>query len=241
MFNNMVIRKCLLPAAVAVVTEVKSASNTKSDENKDSVCRPSELPIYSSDQQLGNVAVQETKEPNIIEVSFRNIRQVLFKYSEEFKAYEKVAQDSFTESKQNIEWLVDYLRQEDNSLPKAGAIGIGALTGLIFGLRGGIFKRTLYAATGALGMASVCYPKEASEYSQVGAAEGKKILTIAYNFVYGDQASQDVNTPETVSNDPNVSSKNPIQQISLSEPITEPSDDTVLNDIPPSSFPDDME
>ncbi|XP_030752523.1 MICOS complex subunit MIC27 isoform X3 [Sitophilus oryzae] len=235
MFNNMVIRKCLLPAAVAVVTEVKSASNTKSDENKDSVCRPSELPIYSSDQQLGNVAVQETKEPNIIEVSFRNIRQVLFKYSEEFKAYEKVAQDSFTESKQNIEWLVDYLRQEDNSLPKAGAIGIGALTGLIFGLRGGIFKRTLYAATGALGMASVCYPKEASEYSQVGAAEGKKILTIAYNFVYGvkkdepplelpslpklptnvsdlwdsiknqtssifsDQASQDVNTPETKS------------------------------------------
>lgn len=34
-------------------------------------------------------------------------------------------------------------------------------------------------------MAAVCYPKEASEYTQTGIVEGKKILTIAYNFVYG--------------------------------------------------------
>lgn len=77
------------------------------------------------------------------------------------------------------------MRQEDNTLPKAGAIGIGALTGLIFGLRGGLFKRTIYATTGALGMAAVCYPKEASVYAEQGLVEGKKYLTIAYNFVYG--------------------------------------------------------
>lgn len=81
--------------------------------------------------------------------------------------------------------LVNYLRQEDNTLPKAGAISIGAFAGFIFGLRGGFLKRTIYATTGALGMAAVCYPKEASEYTQTGLVEGKKILTIAYNFVYG--------------------------------------------------------
>lgn len=70
-------------------------------------------------------------------------------------------------------------------LPKAGAIGIGGLTGLIFGLRGGFFKKTIYATTGAMGMAAVCYPKEAAEYSKVGLAESKKYLTIAYNFAYG--------------------------------------------------------
>lgn len=85
--------------------------------------------------------------------------------------------------------LVNYLRKEDNTLPKAGAIGIGGLTGLIFGLRGGIIKKTIYASTGALGMAAVCYPKEAAEYSQIGLAESKKYLTIAYNFAYGGKAN----------------------------------------------------
>lgn len=77
------------------------------------------------------------------------------------------------------------MRKEDNTLPKAGAIGIGGLTGLIFGLRGGFIKRTLYMTSGVLGMAAVCYPKEAAEYSQIGLAESKKYLTIAYNFAYG--------------------------------------------------------
>lgn len=81
------------------------------------------------------------------------------------------------------------MRKEDNTLPKAGAIGIGAMTGLIFGLRGGIFKKTLYATTGALGMAAVCYPKEAAEYSKVGLTESKKYLTIAYNFAYGGKTN----------------------------------------------------
>lgn len=77
------------------------------------------------------------------------------------------------------------MRKEDNTLPKAGAIAIGGLTGLIFGLRGRIIKRTLYATTGAMGMAAICYPKEAAEYSQLGLIESKKYLTIAYNFIYG--------------------------------------------------------
>ena len=81
--------------------------------------------------------------------------------------------------------LLQYLRQEDNTTPKAGAIVIGGLTGYILGLRGRFIKRTLYASAGALGMAALCYPKEASEYSQIAIAEAKKYATIAYNFAYG--------------------------------------------------------
>lgn len=81
--------------------------------------------------------------------------------------------------------IVNYLQEENNTLPKAGAIGIGALTGLIFGLRGGFFKRTLYATTGALSMGALCYPKEAAVYTEIGLTEAKKYITIAYNFIYG--------------------------------------------------------
>lgn len=81
--------------------------------------------------------------------------------------------------------LIKYLGEEENYAPKAGAIALGGLTGFIFGLRGGRFKRIVYASTGALAMASVCYPKEASEYSKVVVEEGKKYATIGYNFVYG--------------------------------------------------------
>lgn len=129
------------------------------------------MPIYTPEppKLAGNVEnSDQDSTPNFIENSVRTVRQTLGKYSDEFYAYEKVAKQSLSESKQNIECkrplgplfqhfsnfsagLVDYLRQEDNTLPKAGAIGIGALAGLVFGLRGGFFKKTIYATTGALG------------------------------------------------------------------------------------------
>lgn len=77
------------------------------------------------------------------------------------------------------------MREEDNTAPKAGAIAIGGLAGLILGLRGGFFKRTIYASVGAAAMASLCYPKEAAEYSEIAIEEAKKYVTIGYNFVYG--------------------------------------------------------
>ncbi|XP_050309177.1 MICOS complex subunit MIC27 isoform X4 [Anthonomus grandis grandis] len=191
MFFSPVIRRGFITAAAVVVEAKYSQQNENENTTK---CRPSELPLYTPDPQVATQNGEGVRKaepvPNFIENSVRQIRETVSKYTDEFYAYERVAKQSLTESKQNVEWLVDYLRQEDNTLPKAGAIGIGALTGLIFGLRGGFFKRTIYAATGGLGMAAVCYPKEASEYSQVAAVEGKRLLTIGYNFVYGDDGSK---------------------------------------------------
>lgn len=81
--------------------------------------------------------------------------------------------------------LIKYLGEEDNYAPKVGAIAVGSLTGYILALRGGRFKRLVYTSAGALAMASICYPKEASEYSKIAVEEGRKYATIGYNFIYG--------------------------------------------------------
>lgn len=122
----------------------------------------------------------------------------------EVKSLEKAGENYFQEGLKNAEGkcfflaneiyslflihfvdLISYLQQEDNTTPKYGAIAVGGLAGLIFGLRGGFFKRTIYASAGALGMAALCYPKEAAEYSRIGITEAKRYATIAYNFVNG--------------------------------------------------------
>ncbi|CAH2002470.1 unnamed protein product [Acanthoscelides obtectus] len=200
------VKRCLIPAA-AVVAEAKAHSEPEHPR----LCRPSELPIYIP-EPICNVKHKVVEAPGILESTIRDTRETLTKYSDEVKAYQRVTQEHISKSKENIQWLVDYLHEEDNTLPRAGAVGIGALAGLIFGLRGGIIKRTLYATAGATGVAAICYPSEASEYSKVGITEAKKYLTVAYNFVYGD-------APET---------KAPQEQvIASSEPDPEPSDSQI--------------
>ncbi|XP_060518328.1 MICOS complex subunit MIC27 isoform X2 [Cylas formicarius] len=178
MFYSKVIGRALFSAAAVVVE-----SDVKVEENKGLRCRPSELPIYTSDVPTKNQP--DDQEPVLLENSILSAVKTIEKIADEIKAYQKVAVQSFNESRDSIDAVVEFLRQEDNTLPKVGAVGIGALTGLIFGLRGGFIKRTIYATTGALGIAAICYPKEASEYSQVGLTQGKKYITVAYNFVYG--------------------------------------------------------
>nr|CAH7744270.1 unnamed protein product [Callosobruchus chinensis] len=179
MFASKLVKRCLIPAA-AVVTEAKM----KSESEGSKVCRPSELPIYTP-EPVCNMRQDIVEAPGIIETTIRDTRQTVTKYSEELKAYQRVTQEHLSKSKENAQWLIDYLHEEDNTLPRAGAVGIGALAGLIFGLRGGFIKRTLYATAGATGVAAICYPSEASEYSKVGLTEAKKYITVAYNFVYG--------------------------------------------------------
>lgn len=80
---------------------------------------------------------------------------------------------------------IKYLAEEENTTPKYGAIAIGGLAGYIFGLRGGLFRRAVYSTVGALGMASICYPKEAAQYYQLSVLEAKRYAVIGYNFAYG--------------------------------------------------------
>lgn len=81
--------------------------------------------------------------------------------------------------------IYDYLNEPSNGIHRAGAITVGALSGYIIGIRRGFIRRLLYTSIAGLGVASVCYPKEAREYSQQAIAEAKTYATIVYNFAYG--------------------------------------------------------
>lgn len=66
------------------------------------------------------------------------------------------------------------MQEEDNTLPRVGAIAVGGLAGVVFGVRGGFFRKLFYASIVGGGVASVCYPRDAKKYA-----------TVAYNFAYG--------------------------------------------------------
>lgn len=82
---------------------------------------------------------------------------------------------------------IDYLNEPENTLPRAGAIALGAASGFVIGLRHGFIRRLLYTTIGGGALASICYPKEAEVYAQKGLAEAKTLTTIGVNFVYGGE------------------------------------------------------
>ncbi|XP_037775467.1 fibrous sheath CABYR-binding protein-like [Penaeus monodon] len=80
---------------------------------------------------------------------------------------------------------VDYITDEENVLPRAGAITVGGLTGLVIGRKGGFLRKVLYTSAGALTAASLCYPRHAYQLSQKVFENAKDVGTIGYNFVAG--------------------------------------------------------
>lgn len=99
------------------------------------------------------------------------------------------------DGKNKTKFVVEYLNQPDNTFPRVGAIGLGGLSGYIFGLRGGFFRRSFYATIGAVAIASICYPKDAEIYAQHGLVEAKKYAKIGYNFAYGIKPGDDTPGP----------------------------------------------
>lgn len=77
------------------------------------------------------------------------------------------------------------MNEPTNGIHRAGAIAVGALSGYIIGIRRGFIRRLIYSSAGGLGVASICYPKEAVIYSQQALTEAKVYATILYNFAYG--------------------------------------------------------
>lgn len=81
--------------------------------------------------------------------------------------------------------IFDYLNQPANGIHRTGAIAVGAISGYIIAIRRGFIRRLLYTTAGGLGVASLCYPKDAEKYWQQALHESKTYATIFYNFAYG--------------------------------------------------------
>lgn len=111
----------------------------------------------------------------------KNVSSVCNSISSETKRVD----DFYQTGKEHSRFIFDYLNEPSNTVSRTGAIAVGAASGFIIGLRGGMIKRLFYSLIGAGGVASVCYPKEADQYAQLALAEAKTYATIAYNFAYG--------------------------------------------------------
>ena len=79
--------------------------------------------------------------------------------------------------------LLSYLKEEENVLPRSGAIAVAGLAGYILGLRGGRFRRLALTSIGAGSMAALCYPREAEEYMDTTLLLTKQYVLIAYHFL----------------------------------------------------------
>lgn len=86
----------------------------------------------------------------------------------------------------------DYLNREENHIPRAGAVILGGMSGIIMGIRGGIFRKLFYGMIGTGVMGSICYPKETEEIAQVALVEAKKGVNVAVNFAYGVKPGDEV-------------------------------------------------
>ncbi|VVC96047.1 unnamed protein product [Leptidea sinapis] len=64
-----------------------------------------------------------------------------------------------------------------------GAVGMGGLTGFIFGLRGGFFRRALYAGIGTTVMGYTCFPEDTKRIMSENGTLAKQYMNIAYNFL----------------------------------------------------------
>ncbi|XP_076394747.1 MICOS complex subunit 26/27 isoform X2 [Megachile rotundata] len=177
-------KKFLMPCGLcAAVPAMKPADppgqHTTSCSNETQakkLIKPSELPIYSAEDGYTK-QMPCVEYPAIVEENIRRVRKTV----QEIKVQIDNISYNVTSTLEQFKFIVDYLQDEANLMPRIGAVGIGGLSGLILGLRGGMFKRLLYTTTGASIIGCICFPKEAKETFNTVEHYGN----ITYNFIYG--------------------------------------------------------
>ncbi|XP_014489442.1 PREDICTED: MICOS complex subunit MIC27 isoform X2 [Dinoponera quadriceps] len=193
MFFKKILMPCglyaALPAALPAANPTSSPGDSMLSHNKETatkkLIRPSELPIYPLEDDYTKQISCTDCPPSFLEQNISKIRKSAQAVASEYQHYTGVISDSVNIGFEHSRSLLDYLHEESNVMPRMGAIGIGGLTGLIFGLRGRIFKRLIYSSTGALTMAGLCYPKKAEE----GLDLTKHYVNVGYNFIYGEKST----------------------------------------------------
>ncbi|KAG7208180.1 hypothetical protein KM043_016528 [Ampulex compressa] len=188
-FFKKFLMPCGLCAAVPVVKPAspsqECAENCSHDLKTKKLIRPSELPIYVEDINQQMPCADHV--PSALELQVGEVRRSLQGVRDQYRYINDSFSSVIDTGKEHSRFMLDYLREESNILPRIGAVGIGSLSGLILGLRGGTFKRLVYSSTGAAAVGAVCYPKKAEE----GVVLMKYYTNVVYNFVYGIKPGDD--------------------------------------------------
>ncbi|KAK8395647.1 hypothetical protein O3P69_005632 [Scylla paramamosain] len=148
--------------------------------------RPSDLPIYEEPEDVLDFEYHG-RERTALEEGVGVVRQQVEGVLEATRSTRERAVHIYETGKAHSMATVDYLTDEENMLPRAGAITVGGLAGLVLGARkrGGFFKKVLYTSTGVITAASLCYPRHAYAISQQLYSGAKTYGAIGYNFVAG--------------------------------------------------------
>ncbi|XP_015183146.1 PREDICTED: MICOS complex subunit MIC27 isoform X1 [Polistes dominula] len=186
------VKKFLMPCGLcAAVPVIKSQSPQDYPEScnhkKENMIRPSELPIYPLEDVYSKDIPCSNVHSSALEQQFGTIRRSLQGIMLQWHTISDNISSKINTGLEHSQFLVEYLQEEDNTMPRFGAIGIGGLTGLIFGLRGGIIKKFVYSSTGALTVGAICYPKKAQESFEYA----KHYANVSYNFIYGVKPGDD--------------------------------------------------
>ncbi|XP_047506832.1 MICOS complex subunit MIC27-like isoform X4 [Pieris napi] len=155
--------------------------------------KPSELPIYDAPHaEYGDLVESKSKDNkrsylrSILQPPVTAIRETFETGVAHTSSLKHRIEDSYHETIDKTDWIVQYLREEENKQARYGAVAMGGLTGFIFGLRGGFIKRVFYATLGTTAMGYVCFPEETKQIMNENGTLAKQYINIAYNFLYGD-------------------------------------------------------
>ncbi|XP_076242704.1 MICOS complex subunit 26/27 [Calliopsis andreniformis] len=185
MQRTMLFKKFLMPCGLCAAVPAMKPANPPEDHtvpcNTDAqpkkLIKPSELPIYTVEDGYSKQMPCAQEYPSVVEDNIRKVRKSVMEMK---LIYDQFAHNVSTRLG-NIKSVVDYLQDETNFLPRVGAVGIGGLSGLVLGLRGGFFKKLLYTTTGAGIVGTICFPRKAKEALNMVEYCGN----IGYNFVCG--------------------------------------------------------
>ncbi|XP_045124917.1 LOW QUALITY PROTEIN: microtubule-associated protein futsch-like [Portunus trituberculatus] len=188
----------LVPVVRAEAGDAKEEAPAPPPPPTSRMVRPSDLPIYEEPEEVLNFEYHGRERTTLEEgvgvvrqqvegvlAATRSTRERAVHIYETGKAHSMAALDILDTIRDSTA-TVDYLADEENTLPRVGAITVGGLAGWCWGLgRGGLFKKILYTSTGVITAASLCYPRHAYTISQQLYGGAKTYGAIGYNFVAG--------------------------------------------------------
>ncbi|XP_011506172.1 PREDICTED: MICOS complex subunit MIC27 [Ceratosolen solmsi marchali] len=136
----------------------------------------------------------ENEEPSRLEENVGILRRSIQDKLKVISTYKNTISNTIDVGYAHTKETFNYLKDESNTLPRIGAVGVGGLSGLILGLRGGKLKKLVFSSTGALVVGSICYPNKFEN----GCKFIKYYVTVGYNFVRGVKSEENNNAGMTL-------------------------------------------
>lgn len=193
MYHRKILRKIWLPFSGGVcalgVVHAKGKNEVECDPNR-ALVRPCDLPLYGDDKQCSHCVKKKAlsdlpEDKGMLEETITCARKELWLLMDQAKVIKGEVAEGLSYAINSANDGLQFLRKEENFVPRMGAIGVGGLAGFIYSLRKGRFRRMLYTTLGAGAMAALCYPREAQEYSRLVYDQARMYTMIAYHFING--------------------------------------------------------